>query len=451
MKLFLEKRTDGTFYFRQTKIVNNKQIAKRINLKTRCIKTARILAIQILARLQMDKFKKFDAVYDNQGNLIKVNVDTSNPEDMKSFMLLQQQIEDSRAFKHKRELEMLRAEAELAELKRDKSQDESNKELYVKLTQQYSGETLEVLIDTYFKKLKVKNVQTRSKYLRIVTNFHKYCLERGIKYLNQIDRKNVVLVYIEYLKATKQPQKNIKNIMGVLGTFFRKQIANGETTNSNPFNGHDFDIEDEEGRLPFTTEELDKIFKSDFVRSNQQNKFILLLLLTTGARPNEICQLMAEDIYKDISGDFHILDINDDGYEKTLKNRASKRKIYIHQLLIDHGFLDYLGTRSNKRLFDLKKPKGKNFSVIFSEDFTELLRSELEIKVKVLYCFRHTCINRLKQHKINVEIREDLTGHTPEGVNGKTYSQKFSAEMLRNETQEILKYKEIESSFFEFD
>jgi len=443
MNLLLEKRTDGTFYFRQTKVVNNKQVAKRINLKTRSIKTAKILAIQILARLHMDKFNKFDAVYDKQGNLVKVNVDTTNTEDMTAFMLLQQQMEDSRAAKHKRELERLKIESELAELKRDKSQDKANEDLYVKLTHSFSGETLQALIDTYFEELTVKNVQTRSKYQRIITNFQKFCSSLDIRYLNQLDRK-IAKSYIVALRKEKQADKNIKNIMGVLGTFFRTQITNGETNAPNPFSGHNYDIdESEENREPFTIEELNLIFNSDFVKNNQQNKFILLLLLTTACRPNEICQMMASDIYKDTTQDFYIIDINKNGHGKTLKNKSSERKLYLNQLLVENGFLQYLETRTNKRLFDLNKPADKNYSVFFSEDFTKLLRVELNIKKKVLYCLRHTTNNRLKQNLINKEIREDMLGHTPEGENAKTYSQRFNPSMLRNKTQEILTYGEL--------
>lgn len=447
MKLYLEKRPDGTYYFRQTKLVNKKQVVKRISLKTRSVKIAKLLAIQLLAKITMDKINKFEAEYDSKGNLIKLNV--ADEADKQNFMDIQMMIEGHKAALHKRELDRLELEARIdkvktdnEEAKRDKSQDQAKEELYLKLSQKYSGETLQNLIDTYFEELTVKSIQTRQKYLRIISKFNNFCLSKEIKYLSQLDRK-FVKTYITHLRKEKQKDKNIKNMMGVLTTFFKVQIVNGETTNPDPFTGHNFDIDDEEGRLPFTIEELNKIFNSSFVKDNQQNKFILLLLLTTGARPNEICQLMAHDIYKDTSGDFHILDINDDGYEKTLKNRASKRKIYIHQLLIDHGFLDYLGTRTNKRLFDLTKPTNKNFSVFFSEDFSELLRDELEIKVKVLYCFRHTAINRLKQNKVNHEIREDLTGHTPEGVNAKTYTQKYDPAMLRSETQELLFFREV--------
>lgn len=451
MNLLLEKRPSGTYYFRQTFMVDKKQVAKRINLKTSSIKIAKLLAIQLLAKIQMDKIKKFDAQYDNDGNLIKVNVDTSNTEDIKAFMLLQQQMEDSRAFKHKRELERLKIEVEIEELKRDKSQDKANEDLFIKLTNNLSGETIENLVDTYFKDLTVSNAQTRSKYLRIITNFKNYCLKKNLKYLNQLERK-FVKTYIELLKKENQEDKNIKNIMGVLGTFFRVQIRDGETTNPNPFTGHKFTIvEEEKKRENLTIAELNKIFSSEFVKSNQQNRFIILLLLTTACRPNEICQLMANDIYQETDGDIYIIDINDNGFDKTLKNRASKRKLYLSDVLIKNNFLKYLKSRANKRLFDLTKTENKNFSVIFSDSFSKLLRTELDIKEKVLYSFRHTSNDRLKQNLVNKEIREDLLGHTPAGVNGKTYSQKYNAKMLKEHTQEILKYKEIESSIFKID
>lgn len=447
MKLYLEKRPDGTYYFRQTKLVNKKQVVKRISLKTRSVKIAKLLAIQLLAKIQMDKIKKFEVEYDSKGNLIKLNV--ADEADKQNFMDIQMMMEGHKAALHKRELDRLELEARIdkvkadnEEAKRDKSQDAAKEKIYLKLSQQYGGETLQTLIDTYFEELTVKSIQTHQKYLRIITNFHNFCLSKNIIYLNQFDRK-FVKTYIDHLRKEKQKDKNIKNMMGVLTTFFKVQIVNGETTNPDPFTGHNFDIDDEEGRLPFSIEELIKIFNTDFVKNNQQNKFILMLLLTTGARPNEICQLMAHDIYKETIEDICIIDINDDGYEKTLKNRVSRRKIYLHQLLIDHGFLEYLDTRKNKRLFDLSKPTDKNFSVSISEDFSEILRNELEIKVKVLYCFRHTANNRLKQSLVNKEIREDLLGHTPEGENAKTYTKKFSPVMLKNATQEFLFFREV--------
>lgn len=81
-------------------------------------------------------------------------------------------------------------------------------------------------------------------------------------------------------------------------------------------------------------------------------------MLTSGARPSEICQLWHDNIIKDDG--FYIIKIRANAdREQTLKTKQSERDIYLHPLVIKHGFLEYLETRKNKNLFDLPKAKGK--------------------------------------------------------------------------------------------
>ena len=123
-------------------------------------------------------------------------------------------------------------------------------------------------------------------------------------------------------------------------------------------------------------------------------------------------------------------------------SKNSKRKIYLNQLLIDFGFLEYLKNQKLGMIFELKKPKLRTYSTFISEDFTKFLQS-IEIMDKTIYCFRHTVINRLKQNLVLSSINEDLVGHEGKTINAKVYSQKHSAELLKTATEEILKYKEI--------
>ncbi len=448
MKLFLEKRLDGTYYFRQTKIVSGKQISKRFSLKTRHKKEAQFLAIQILAKLQMDKIKKFDVELDSTGNLKKVNVDGNNPDDIKAFMQFQEQLEASRAFKHQRELELLQFQQQQKQQQFEKTFDSKKLDLYSELnTTLNKGETVKYLVNKYLNEIKV-TPGVHYKYTRVLNKFADFaCIQEHI-FFEQIDRK-LVAAFISHLRTNeKKEDKTIKNMLGVLSTFFNFQISVGETKNPNPFTGHKLKAE-EEKREPFTIDELNAIFSSDFVKQNEQNKFILLLLLTTGARPNEICQLMASDIYEAVDEatkqKLYVIDIDKKEVTQSLKNKSSKRKIYLHQLLIDSGFLVYLSTRKHKMLFDLTKPTRKNFSVFFSEKFTDLLRDELKIKEKVLYCLRHTANNRLKQNMIPQEVREDLIGHSSTGTNAKIYTQKLAPMALKKLTEEILYFREVAS------
>ena len=57
---YLEVRR-GFYYFRQTVIINGKQRAKRFSLKTKDLRTAKLLSIQLIANLhQMIKNLKFN-------------------------------------------------------------------------------------------------------------------------------------------------------------------------------------------------------------------------------------------------------------------------------------------------------------------------------------------------------------------------------------------------------
>lgn len=68
-----------------------------------------------------------------------------------------------------------------------------------------------------------------------------------------------------------------------------------------------------------------------------------MLAVHTGARLRELYQLRKEDVRFDPEAGIHYLDINNDGDTgKSLKTKSSKRKIPIHDKLIELGFLNYV-------------------------------------------------------------------------------------------------------------
>ena len=70
----------------------------------------------------------------------------------------------------------------------------------------------------------------------------------------------------------------------------------------------------------------------------------------------------------------------------------------------------------------------------------------LVIKMKMLYCFRHTAINVLKQSPLQkVSLSEDLVGHSAKSVHGKVYPQRHSAKLLKQETEKYLLYPQVKS------
>lgn len=75
--------------------------------------------------------------------------------------------------------------------------------------------------------------------------------------------------------------------------------------------------------------------------------WLLPLGLFTGARLNELCQLRAHDIRRDGYGVW-VISINDDGYNKSIKNEQSRREIPICSALINMGFLYYVWERRDQ-------------------------------------------------------------------------------------------------------
>ena len=395
MALNLEKRQDGTFYFRRTYYLNGKQKAVRTSLKTKSYKTARILAIQILSGIGVDKLlsdllsktkdiKKFEVEYDENRNIKKLAV--KDAADNQNFLEVQDKLEMHRQAEHKRAVELI-------QLKNQAFVTNPSTNLATPSTT-----TISKLLDEYIESIGIQD-ESKSKYKNRISDFVDFCTLNNVLYLPQIDRK-FAFSYLKHMRGQNKADKTIQNYFRVLSTFWNYQKTAGEIETASPFSGHKLTVDDEH-RDPFTFKELDLIFASDFVTKNEQHKFILLLLLTSGARPHEICQLWSDDIYeeKDESTGqlIWLIRITKNPKRKqTLKNKASNRIIYLHELLIQKGFLDFLKSKPLGMLFNLTKPTKKTWSTFFSIDFSELLRDQLKIDVIVLYCFRHTTNNILK-------------------------------------------------------
>ena len=187
-----------------------------------------------------------------------------------------------------------------------------------------------------------------------------------------------------------------------------------------------------------------QFFSCDDVTNNKQLRYILLLLLTTGARPNEICQLWKDD-FKDEGNGLITIRINENKSRgQKVKTLAAERVLYLNSLLVSAGFLDYLKTRKLGMVFDLKMPTLKNYSSFISLEFTAILR-ELKIETKTMYCFRHTALNALKQNKISPTYIQDMAGHEATTTAGKFYHQTHSPLDLKTETEKILSFEVVKS------
>jgi len=149
------------------------------------------------------------------------------------------------------------------------------------------------------------------------------------------------------------------------------------------------------------------------------------LALYTGCRLNELCQLHKTDL-KNKKGAWY-LDINDDD-KKTLKNKASKRLIPLHPVLIDIGFIEFAQAVKHHRIFPGCKytPARGKYGNGFGKWFSRVVLVDTGIKEShdrsiTFHSFRHQFVTVLKRLKADHLMVGQLAGHAAQGTTDKEY------------------------------
>lgn len=150
-----------------------------------------------------------------------------------------------------------------------------------------------------------------------------------------------------------------------------------------------------------------------------------LIGMYTGARVNEVAQIMLEDIKEE--GGVWYFDMNDDGDGKKLKNSASRRRVPIHDALLQRGILEYadkLRKQGKKRLlheltYCKKNGYGKNLGRFFNTKF--LVELGMKNKRAVFHTLRHTVVTRLTQAGQDEKKINAIIGHKQSGTAMTTY------------------------------
>lgn len=187
--------------------------------------------------------------------------------------------------------------------------------------------------------------------------------------------------------------------------------------------------QERQARKPFTDAQLALILGHPEFRKQREGKhperyWLVLCLLLSGARREEIAQLQTVDI-GDESG-VAFFNITNEGEQQSLKNIGSKRRIPLHADLVRLGFLTYVAQMrkaKQPRLFPQLRKGENGYGDAVGKWFARLLRHHLQITdpALVLHSRRHTFITRLIAAGVPQDIREVLVGHASETVHGQTY------------------------------
>lgn len=210
---------------------------------------------------------------------------------------------------------------------------------------------------------------------------------------------------------------------------------------------------DEERRI-FTHDELVAMFvtSSEFGDNKLQKPYQFwgsLIGLFTGARVNEISQLHLAD-FKEDNGVCYI-DIIDNTPDKKLKNKASRRQVPLHPLLVDDlGLIRYvekLRSQGETRLFpEVKNGRdgyGKALSNWFNDRFKDKYINHTNPEDKgnaTFHSIRHTFITKLGHNGLDDHTIKALVGHAESSITHSTYCKRKAPSELLSPLVEHLDY-----------
>jgi len=192
-------------------------------------------------------------------------------------------------------------------------------------------------------------------------------------------------------------------------------------------------------RQPLTPDQIKAFFHGGFYQSCAPGAvkpyhkpdwawrfWLPLLMLFSGARPNELCQLFVGDVRQSENGTWYF-NLANEGEDQSDKTEASKRRVPVHSELIRLGFLAFVEQRSKTvskfgpRLFHELKPTvdnptdyarypGKRFNEVFLPKEIALIPRK-----QALYSIRHSVRDALRRAKAGDEACYAIGGWTPAG------------------------------------
>lgn len=212
----------------------------------------------------------------------------------------------------------------------------------------------------------------------------------------------------------------------------------------------------EDKRAPLTPDQIKTFFASSFYKSCAPNApvpyaksdrewryWLPLLSLFTGARPNEICQMLPGDVKCSGKGTWYLdlivsSDDEDEGIEqpaKTLKTPTSRRKIPLHSELVALGFVEFAKgkqkTKAKRLLNDLKKDKYGNWASYSLKRFRDtFLKEAITLGPKqTFYSFRHSFRDALRRSHAGPDALKALGGWSQGTVTSDNYGDKSDPDL----------------------
>ena len=171
--------------------------------------------------------------------------------------------------------------------------------------------------------------------------------------------------------------------------------------------------------------------------------YLLLLVWYTGARREELCKLMIEDVEHRHGIDYLLIRATDTG---RVKNKSARRVNVIADELIRLGFLRYVDAMraAGERLLFPELVPGGDTKRKLGDVFYKLSWVYIAPKVpnlepgQAMHSARHMVSDELKDQEVFLEFRNDHLGHRGKGGEGETrYPSAASLQKLKSVVEKI--------------
>ncbi len=177
----------------------------------------------------------------------------------------------------------------------------------------------------------------------------------------------------------------------------------------------------------YSRTDLSTIFSSPLFKSAWSPKradygqalyWLPILMAYTGARREEVAQLLVSDVEQDAESGVWCIAIRP-GDGKSLKTVSSRRRVPLHDDLLALGFLDYRASVPvSGRLFPKLKPHKDGLGHAIGKTWDNYLQDEVKLQsaAKPAHGFRHAFKTLCREVGIPKEVHDWLTGHAASNV-----------------------------------
>ncbi len=285
-----------------------------------------------------------------------------------------------------------------------------------------SGTTLRDLYAVWLRS-KERPKKTADTYLADLKEFDTFLYEREKKWVEEVTTDDW-REYSTHLLSGKQKARTARRKLGTVRTIFNVAAKEGKVPSPHPLIAMRIELPQKKPRLPFTVEEMQKIFDSPIFRQGWRPRgkggeayyWLPLIACWTGAREEEIAQLRVEDVKKDTRHGTYLW-ITNEHKEQKLKNEGSRRRVPLHTELIRCGFLDFVDKQQQLHqewLFnEMKADRYGRRSSSFGKGFMRYLRKKLKIKdpTRTFHSFRHSWKDAARDSDIDPALIDAIAGH----------------------------------------